>query len=70
MKDFNLKDNAEFIALCDLLKTTDLCENGGHAKHVISQGEVVVNGVVETRKRYKVRSGETVTYHGQSIKVV
>ena len=70
MKEFTLKDDAEFIALCDLLKTTDLCQNGGHAKHVIAAGEVTVNGVIETRKRCKIRSGETIVYNGQTIKVL
>jgi ribosome-associated protein len=63
-------DGREFIALCDLLKRTGMCENGGHAKAVIAQGEVSVDDKVELRKRCKIIVDQTVTYNEQTIKIV
>ena len=59
----------EFIELFKLLKVTGLCESGGMAKHAIAQGEVKVNGQVETRKACKIRHGQTVEFSGETIAV-
>ncbi len=69
MQEFKI-EGGEFIALCDLLKVCDLTENGGEAKHVIGEGQVTVDGAVETRKRCKIRPGQVVEYRGQKIKVL
>ena len=69
MKEFKLKDS-DFIPLCDLMKAADLCDSGGEAKHRIAGGEVKVEGLIETRKRRKVRSGEVVEFQGVSLKVI
>lgn len=68
MKDFKLE--GEFIPLCDLMKVTDLTSTGGEAKHLIAEGKVQVDGVVETRKRCKIRKGQVVDFNGAKIKVV
>lgn len=68
MKEFILKGK-EFIPLCDLMKVTDLCESGGVAKHLIAGGEVQVDGVIETRKRCKIRAGQKVLFKGQEVLV-
>jgi ribosome-associated protein len=65
-----LAEGHEFIALCDLMKIADMCESGGAAKHIIATGVVKVDGVVETRKRCKIRSGQVVEYKGDTVKVV
>lgn len=66
--EFDLKES-EFIPLCDLLKVTGHCENGGHAKTVIGDGEVKVNGKISTVKRLKIKSGDKVDFSGQSITI-
>ena len=63
-------ENEEFIPLCDLLKKVGFCENGGHAKAMISQELVSVDGEIETRKRCKIREGKVVEFNGQSVKVI
>jgi ribosome-associated protein len=70
MIEFKLREDDEYIALCDLLKATGLCESGALAKHVIADGLVQVDEIVDTRKRRKVRSGERVTFQGKEIKVL
>lgn len=69
MQDFKL-EGGEFIALCDLLKAVDFTNSGGEAKHVIAEGQVKVDGAVETRKRCKIRSGQIVEYQNKQVKVV
>ena len=61
---------AEFIELFELLKVTGLCESGGVAKHAISQSEVRVDGLVETRKACKIRKGQQVEFGGETILVM
>lgn len=69
MQDFAL-EGREYIQLNDLLKITGLCNSGGQAKQLIDQGLVKVNGVVETRKRCKVRSGQRVEFSGEQVNVI
>jgi ribosome-associated protein len=49
-----------YIELHRLLKATGLCQSGGVAKLLIGDGQVLVDGVVELRKRRKVRVGQVV----------
>ena len=60
---------AQPIELCQLLKFSGLAETGGAAKHQIGEGQVLLNGVVETQKRKKVMGGDKVTFGGETIVV-
>ena len=55
----------EPIELCKLLKVLDLAEGGGHAKLLIADGYVGVNGEVCTQKRKKMRAGDTLYFNGE-----
>ncbi|MEM7193970.1 MAG: RNA-binding S4 domain-containing protein [Pseudomonadota bacterium] len=48
------------IELYKLLKIEGLADTGGTAKNLIADGQVKVNGQVETRKRYKAKAGDRV----------
>lgn len=50
----------EYITLDALLKAVGAADSGAQAKHRIAEGEVTVDGVVETRKTRKLRGGEMV----------
>ena len=56
--DFELR--GEHIALDALLKATGLAHSGGHAKLLITDGEVRVDGQPETRRSAKIRAGQQV----------
>ena len=60
--DFILK--AEYIRLDDLLKNLSLVNTGGHAKIVIQEGEVKVNGEVCTMRGKKLRPCDRFTFEG------
>ena len=64
-----LEVRGEFIQLDQLLKTTGLCHSGGYAHAEIEAGKVSVDGVVETRKRAKLRPGQTVSYGDETVEV-
>ena len=68
MEIFNLEGH-DYIELCNLLKFTGWCESGGRAKTVIGEGQVKVDGQVETRKRCKIRQGQRVEFGGQFVVV-
>jgi len=69
MQEFEL-EGREFIELHNLLKITGMCNSGGQAKLLVSEGLVNVDGKVETRKRCKIRSTQCVEFNGESITVV
>ena len=58
------KLNSEYIELDNLLKATNIAASGANAKHLILEGLVKVNGVVEKRVRCKLRPGDTVEVNG------
>ena len=59
----------EPIELYKILKFENMVGSGGEAKHVISEGLVMVNGEVETRKRKKILSGDVVEFGEEKIRV-
>ena len=65
--EIKLKD--EFIKLGQALKAAGLVDSGVVAKIVIQDGEVLVNGEVETRRGKKLY-GEVVSFDGQEIHIV
>lgn len=67
-KQFNL--NGDYIELTKLLKATGLCQTGGHAKVMVSEGLVTVDGEIETRKKKKIRSGQIVAVDTVQIRIV
>jgi len=65
---YNLK-GAEFIELIKLLKLLRIAESGGQAKVMVEDGEVKLNGNPESRKRAKLRAGDTVHIFGKIIQI-
>lgn len=59
----------EPIELYKILKFENMVVSGGEAKYVISEGYVIVNGKVETRKRKKIFSGDVIEFGGKKILV-
>ena len=61
------KIDTEFIRLDAFLKLCDAVVTGGHAKFVIQDGEVKVNGEVCTSRGKKLRPGAEVTFGDGSL---
>lgn len=62
--------STEYIELASLLKHANLVGTGGEAKLAIQEGEVLVNGEIETRRGRKVRPGDVVVFAGEELEVV
>lgn len=60
---------SEVIELCQVLKFEGLVSSGGEAKIVIGDGQVSVNGKTETRKRAKLRPGDTFEFQGETYRI-
>jgi len=60
-----IKIDQEPVELFKILKFEGIVASGGEAKAAISDGLVLVNGAVETRKRKKIMSGDKLEYMGQ-----
>ncbi|MFT4662502.1 MAG: ribosome-associated protein [Patiriisocius sp.] len=67
---FELRPTDEYIELIKLLKLKQIAQSGGHAKILVEDGLVKVNGTQEFRKRNKLRSGDLVEMEGIRIKIV
>ena len=65
MEEIILRD--DFIKLGQAIKAAGLVESGVEANIVIQDGDVKVNGVVETQRGKKLFGGEVVEYNGSSI---
>ena len=59
----------DFIKLGQALKAAGLVESGVDAKFVIQDGEVKVNGQVETQRGKKLVAGDVVEFDGQTIRI-
>ena len=60
----------EPVELYIILKFESLVGSGGEAKYVISEGLVKLNGSIETRKRKKVVSGDTIEFNHEAYRIV
>ena len=54
--------DSEFIRLDSLLKLANAVMTGGHAKIVIQESEVKLNGEICTARGKKIRAGDTVEF--------
>ncbi|MDB4728149.1 RNA-binding S4 domain-containing protein [Saprospiraceae bacterium] len=67
---FNLRPDDEYIELIKLLKIKQIAQTGGHAKIMVENGEVNVNGEQEFRKRKKLREGDVVVVEGTQVEIL
>ncbi|RKI41464.1 RNA-binding S4 domain-containing protein [bacterium D16-51] len=68
MQAIEIRD--DFIKLGQLLKLAGMVSSGVEAKIVIQNGEVTVNGEVDTRRGKKIYPQDIVEYKGQQVTVI
>lgn len=59
----------EPVELYKILKFEGLVASGAEAKNVIAQGLVTLNGQIETQKRKKIKSGDTIEFAEETLKI-
>lgn len=62
-------DAPSMIRLDQFLKAHAVVGTGGQAKLLIQDGQVLVNGEVETRRRRQLHQGDIVQYEDQQLTV-
>ena len=67
---FKLNNGEDYITLINLLKIKQLAQTGGHAKLIVDQGLVHVNGEIETQKRKKLKSGDLIKIENKTIEII
>ena len=68
MEELKLRD--EFIKLGQAMKAAGIGSSGIDAKMLIQDGQVTVNGEVETRRGKKLYDGDVFEFEGEEFKVV
>ena len=66
--DVAIRDDT--IRLGQLLKLAGLAESGGHARELIQDGEVQVNGQVELRRGRQLRREDVVEVGDDTVRIV
>ncbi len=61
--------NKEPVELYKILKFEGLVSTGGEAKLFIGDGQVLVNGAVETQRRKKILHGDIIEFRGERIQI-
>lgn len=64
-----LKIREEYIRLDSALKLASVVSTGGHAKMVIQDGQVKVNGEVCTMRGKKLRNGDCFEFEEMSFSI-
>lgn len=57
------------VELYKILKFGGLVGSGAEAKAVVAEGQVKVNGEVETRKRKKILAGDLIEFASQTLRI-
>lgn len=65
-----IKLREDYIKLGQALKAAGFVEDGVQAKYEIQDGNVSVNGEVDTRRGRKLVDGDIVSFNGQEIKII
>ena len=60
----------DYIKLWQALKAAHLVDSGVEAKLVIQDGQVKVNGQIETQRGKKLYDQDIITYNGETVTIV
>ena len=69
-QNFELKEGQSYIQLNKLLQVMGLAQTGGHAKILIQNEEVLVNGTIDTRVRKKLIKQDLIEIGGALIIII
>ena len=68
--EFQLKADQEYIQLNNLLQVVQVAQTGGHAKIIIKNEDVTLNGEVELQIRKKIRKGDKIKIEELVINII
>lgn len=65
-----IKIDTDIIKLDSFMKWAGIVNMGSEAKMLILNGEVKLNGEVETRRGKKLKKGDMLEFNGENYKIV
>lgn len=65
-----IKINTEIIKLDSFLKWSGIVSLGSEAKIIIQDGNIKVNGEIETRRGRKLTKNDIIEFQGESYKII
>ena len=65
-----IKIHTDFIRLDAFLKFCNIAQTGGHAKIIVTDGEVKCNGEVCTQRGKKLRAGDEIEYDNEIYRII
>jgi len=65
-----IKLSPEHNELYKILKYNGLAQSGGEAKFAIAEGQVKLNGEVETRKRKRIFTGDIIEFKNSTLEMI
>lgn len=69
MNKIDIDISTDFIKLDQLLKYAGIAETGGHAKEIVQEGIIKVNGELCLARGKKIRKGDVITFDDIIINV-
>lgn len=60
----------DMIRLGQFLKLAGLAENGAHARELVEDGEVTVNGRVEVQRGKQLRNGDVIAIGPDKVRLI
>lgn len=69
MNKVEFEITGDYIELIRLLKAIGIAESGSQAKDFVKEGIVMVNGIVETQLRKKLKKSDVVEIDGNIITI-
>ena len=67
MIKITIRDGEDFIKLGQAMKKAGIVSSGVEAKIYINDGEVKVNGEIETRRGRKLRKGDKIDFQDETV---
>lgn len=68
MREVEIRDRT--IRLGQLLKLAGMVEDGAEAKELLADGEVLVNGEVESRRGKQLTEGDEIELGGEVVTII
>ena len=68
MNEIKIRD--EYIKLGQAMKLAGMVGSGVEAKVMISEGQVLVNGVPEYQRGKKLHQGDVISFGGEEVKIL
>jgi ribosome-associated protein len=68
--EIKLRPGKEHLELVDFIKIAGLAQTGGMAGQLIKQGNITLNGEIETQKRKKLQNNDIILCYNEEFQLI